>query len=51
MSLVGRGIYCVCILGVLPVGSEDFNFLGFYMNSVNETKSLTFSRGSEVSQV
>ena len=28
----------------------DFNFLGFYMNYNKEAKSLTFRRGSEVSQ-
>ena len=40
-------------LGVLLVGSLDFNFLGFYMNYNKEAKikSLTFRRGSEVSQV
>ena len=29
----------------------DFNFLGFYMNHNKEAKSLTFWKGSEVSQV
>ena len=38
-------------LGVLLVGSWDFNFLGFYINSNRDAKSLTFWRGSEVSQV
>ena len=37
-------------LGVLLVGYEDFNFLGVYMNHNKEAKSLTFWRGSEVSQ-
>ena len=31
-------------LGVLLVDSEDFNFLGFYMNYKKEAKSLTFRR-------
>ena len=43
--------FCVASLGVLLVGSWDFNFLGFYMNHNKEAKSLTFWRGSEVSQV
>ena len=38
-------------LGVLLVGSLDFNFWGFYMNYNEAAKSLTFRRGSEVSQV
>ena len=38
------------ILGVLLVGSWDFNFWGFYMNSNKSAKSLTFRRGSGVSQ-
>ena len=38
------------MLGVLLVGSQDFNVLGFYMNHNNEARSLTFWRGSEVSQ-
>ena len=38
-------------LGVLLVGSLDFNFLGFYMNYSKEAKSLTFRRGSEVGPV
>ena len=38
-------------LGVLLVGSLDLNFLGFYMNYNKKAKSLTFRRGSEVSQV
>ena len=29
-------------LGVLLVGSWDFNFSGFYMNDSKEAKSLTF---------
>ena len=41
----------VDILGVLLVGALDFNFSGFYMNYNKEAKSLTFRRGSEVSQV
>ena len=32
-------------LGVLLVGSWDFNFLGFYMNHNREAKSLTFRKG------
>ena len=38
------------LLGVLLVGSWDFNFLGFCMKHNKEAKSLTFRRGSEVSQ-
>ena len=37
-------------LGILLVGSLDFNFWGFYINCNKEAKSLTFRRGSEVSQ-
>ena len=33
------------------VGSYDFYFLCFYMKHNKEAKSLTFWRGSEVSQV
>ena len=38
-------------LGVLLVGSWDFNFLGSFMNYNQEAKALTSRRGSEVSQV
>ena len=38
------------LLGILLVGSLDFNLLGFYMSCTEEAKSLTFRRGSEVSQ-
>ena len=31
------------LLGVLLVGSLDFNFLGFYMNYNKEVKSLTLA--------
>ena len=41
---------CILFLGVLLVGSQDFNCLGFDMNYNKEAKSLTFWRGSEVSQ-
>ena len=37
-------------LGFLLVGSSDFTCLGFYMNYNKEAKSLTFRRGSKVSQ-
>ena len=37
--------------GVVLVGSYDFYFLCFYMKHNKEAKSLTFWRGSEVSQV
>ena len=43
--------YWWSLLGVLVADSLDFNFLGFYMNYNKEAKSLTFRRGSEVSQV
>ena len=38
-------------LGVLLLGSLDFNFWGFYMTYNKEARSLAFRRGSEVSQV
>ena len=38
------------ILGVLLVGSLDFNFWGSYMTYNKEAQSLTFRRGSEVAQ-
>ena len=37
-------------LGVLPVGSQDFNFWGFYMHHSKEAKRFTFRRASEVGQ-
>ena len=38
-------------LGILLVGSLDFNFLGFYMSCTKEAKGLTSRRGSDVSQI
>ena len=38
------------VLAFFWLALRDFNFLGFYMNHNKGAKSLTFRRGSEVSQ-